>query len=514
MSINILIADDQIQHLDRLRDYWKKALGSSPQYEITHDLKEVENKLNRRPHIVIIDNQFEKSSNDGAKFIAKHKEYHPDTVFVLMTGQGFDIDQLGQRIPNPDFLVPKPYLLNDKYLKYIGGAIISALNRASAVVNIPGSGLDLVSITNFEFSSLVEQCLFSLEILEFDLSAEPKVAFELLSGGYSGAIVYKMTVIGSGRSASLPLILKCGKRKQIDTEIRAFERWVRWQLPPDMRVDIIGKGATGDHAAICYGFALGSTEGLKTLSEAVRGAEFDVVHGILKRIYLAKRTGWYRSCRQTDEPLCKSLMNSDEYDPDKDDKRNKRLYDAISNISQVEKISYIYTTGDHILAGKSYGNVRRVTSLCDQIKTLLAYCHGDLNANNIFHNSGVNSIAMIDFEQAGERHIFRDFISVETSIRMNLAYPLTDSIGTLELIKLEKAHMNNLQNQIDGDYWKWISLPRQLGFEVYSGIDVRSYVLPLVFHSWKVLGIKSWDYEIEKRLASVILAGLSFLDSP
>lgn len=514
MPISVLIADDQSSMLNQLRGYWEKALGPGPRYEMAQDIDNVERKLKLRPHVVILDNQFTAAStNDGATFIAKVKEKHPDSVFVLMTGKGFDIEQLGQRTPNPDFIVPKPYLLNDGYLKYIGDAIRAFLKRAPALVSVPTQGLDEIGVTAEAFSSLVEQCLASLEVLEFDLASEPKAAFSVLSGGFSGAAVYQMEVRGAGRTPSLPLVLKCGSREQIGREIRAFERWVRWQLPHDMRVDVIGRGVTGDHAAVCYGFVLGSSTKLTSLADAIRAKDFEAVEASLKRIFFAERSGWYKARRENANTLCKYLLNSPEFAPTKDEKRTRQLKAALTQLVMDEGISLAETAFELVVDGKPYPSVRSAIASVDGGPADLAYCHGDLNANNIFLDDKYNGLALIDFEQSGESHIFRDFISIETSIRMDLPEDMTKAIAFRDLVAAERRYCESDPAAADGSYEGWIGLIRKLARDRFPTAPALQHRVPLVLHAWKVLGVKEWPQETRRRLTAAVLGGLQYLAS-
>ena len=514
MPIEVLIADDQTAHLNRLRSNWETALGKSPRYDTTHDIKQVEEKLQARPHVLIVDNQFENAANDGLDLIARQKAAHPDTIFVLMTAKGFDIDQLGQRTPNPDFIVPKSFLLLDSYLKFIGEAVLGSLKRTTAQVSIPDQGLKEIGISDAAFRSLVEQCLSSLEVLDFDLSSEPSASFQMISGGFSGAAVFQMTVRGAGRSPALPLVFKCGKRSQIDRELKAFERWVRWQLPHDMRVDVIGRGKTGDHAAVCYGFVLGSSKKLVSLADIIRKGDLQTVRSGLERIFFAERTGWYHPVAKAGDTLCKYMLNRVEFSPDKDDRRNGRFRDVLARIGKAEGFDFHHPAGDLIIFGRSYGSVRRVVGSADGGAASLCYCHGDLNANNVFFDAAHNGLALIDFELSGEHHIFRDFVSVETSFRMELPDALTEGFTFEELVGLETARLQKNDAPDPGTYSEWLGLIREQAFKRFPEANQHDYLVPLVLHSWKVLGIKPWSPEGERRLAAAILAGLTLLSKP
>lgn len=511
MPVKVLIADDQTALLPRYRESWERALGSAVRYETTHDLSSVEQRLKDRPHIVIVDNQFSTSTNEGATFIAKNKSRHPDTVFILMTGASFDVEQLGQRCPNPDFIVPKSYLLVDSYLEYIGKAITEKLRRSPIEVSAPTVGLREIGISRDAFCSLVEQCVCALEVLSFSVSPEPTAEFELLSGGYSGAAVYQMRLRGAGRSPSLPLVIKCGTREQIEREIRSFEGWVRWQLPHDMRVDIIGRGLTGDHAAICYGFVLGSAERLETLKKAIQRADWPVVDRAVRRVLFADRSGWYSPIRPGPIGLCAYLLNRPEYAPSKDDKRNRRYRESMESIAEAERISHSITGGEIIFDGQQLGSIRRTIAAVNDGPVKLVYCHGDLNANNIFLDEAHGGLALIDFEQSGENHIFRDIISVETSVRMELPTAQTTDLSFADLIELEIRVNKDKSTSVGTTYASWLGQVRSIAKSRFPDTTDHEYVVPLILHSWKVIGIQKWDYEVQRRLCAALIGGLKTL---
>jgi hypothetical protein len=53
-------------------------------------------------------------------------------------------------------------------------------------------------------------------------------------------------------------------------------------------------------------------------------------------------------------------------------------------------------------------------------------CHGDLNANNILVNTSGHRMAFIDFQSTGFHNIFRDFVSLESSVRIDWSGDVLD----------------------------------------------------------------------------------------
>ncbi len=504
-ALRVIIADDQVNHAARIKAAWRSALGSGPEIDFYHSIQDLREKLQTRPHVIICDNQFSESINEGVTFIASAKLDHPDTVFVLMTGKSFDIEQLGQRVPNPDLLVPKPYLLNDKYLAFLGGELRSRVPRTPCNIHVPKE-VESIGITKQAFVSLVEQCVTSFNVLEFEVEAEYTVKFSLLSGGYSGAAVYQMNLEGAGRAPNLPLVMKCGTREQISREVGAFERWVRWQLPHDMRVDIIGRGNTRDHAGVCYGFVLGSSTELQTFTDVIRAVDFSISTSLLRRLFFAERSGWYLLSDADERPLSNYIANKPEYATEKDERRNNKLRQACAEVSETENMTCEFPSGLFIVNGKSYGPVRGALFDRASQKVKLCYCHGDLNSNNIFLDKSGTNVALIDFEQSGEDHIFRDFISIETSIRMNLPEEQTQTLSFFELVEYERKMLINPGEECGDDFGEWVSLPRKLAREKFPNAEDEDYWIPLLLHSWKVLAVSEWDYEVKRRLVAIIFA--------
>lgn len=520
-KLRVMLFDDA-DDADVFRRVWEAILGETRfgaevrlvRYTDVTDVEMEQLLLKERPHIVVLDNVVEKAEperkNYGVELIQRFKDKHQDTLFILYTGKSFSIDQLGARRPNPDFLVTKTYLDESGYKKYLGINIDAAVRRAP-LVTLSGAGAGDPIL-----ASLVEQVSYEPDVSKGRDTGGYSVKLTQLTGGFSGASVYRMEISGEDRYSDLPVVLKVGPIEQIHRERVAFSKSVRWQLPHTMRVDIIGEGVAAGIGAIAYAFVLGGQRDAIQASQALGEGKAKAVDTVIKLLFRADRTGWHRSPRETGKQIVEYFTNHREFDPSKDQKRNDGLAFALREIAASEGVSLVDSGEELWYASKCVDTPRRgLLSIRRSHRVVECLGHGDLNANNVFMDSKLNSIAIIDFEQSGWNHVFRDFVSFESSIRLefNSGEPTTQDL--LRLCELERAAMvEDAEYEASWpSYLEQIMKLRKVARTRFVSVPWELYEVALGLHSWKLFGVSNWSLEQKKRLAACLFAALGGLRS-
>jgi hypothetical protein len=144
-------------------------------------------------------------------------------------------------------------------------------------------------------------------------------------------------------------------------------------------------------------------------------------------------------------------------------------------------------------------------------------CHGDLNAGNILVNSQHNRAAFIDFQNTGFHNIFRDFVSFESSIRID--YNDGDTRLSPNIALKNEIQLSNGNEGVWSGYLAEISKVRGVAFAnfpVSEGSNRKSlYLIASYIHfSWLVTRFSTdWSPEAKRRLCLGAFASLCGLET-
>ena len=165
----------------------------------------------------------------------------------------------------------------------------------------------------------------------------------------------------------------------------------------------------------------------------------------------------------------------------------------------------------------TFPHIRRLLYKFDKEEVIVTPCHGDLNTNNIFLSNKKSSIALIDFEYSCPDMVFKDFISLETSIR---AYHNENSCTLGDLVKLELQCIKS--KSVDGEYFGNINKIREASKKLSNNLNLANkfslynydklYYIGLLFHLFKLLGLSIWEGSQIKRLLAAYIATAIYLD--
>jgi len=518
-KLNIVICDDEKSQQDMLAPIVSeivRKIGFEPVIALYDEIEKLEPHLNTRPHIVIVDNVFGSENNKGVAFIAKEKVRFPDIVFVLLTGNTFNVEQLGFRLPNPDVIATKAHMPNQKYQSYLAQEIFSHLSRYP-IAAVSTEESEPYKIGNFEIDTTELQSLVEQSIFEAGLVIEqevPQARLKRLSGGYSGAIVLELSLTGKTRWSGIPTVVKIAPRDWIDSEINAFQTFVRWQLPHTLRVDIVGKGTTRYFGAVCYAFVLAGEMKSQSTTQALSRQNSRVVKRVLKDLLEAKSTGWYNPIKSESIDLTPYLANRREFDGSKDGIREERFSRSLDIVSKNDGLNFFQLDGGYKIEDITIRSPRRAIFQHEWGQVVECFCHGDLNSNNVMTNSAITRLGLIDFSDSGRNHVFRDFVSFEASVRLEWGLDEDEpAVLFTELLTAEKGlyDLNSARFGFAPSYIDQVRLIRAAAFKRFSHVPINHYAVLVALHHWKVNAVGDWSIGATRRAMAAMVGSLEVL---
>ncbi len=256
------------------------------------------------------------------------------------------------------------------------------------------------------------------------------VDLEPLSGGYSGALVWRATSQDALGHRQAPAVVKLGPNRTIAQERVAFEKIeaVLGNNAPQVRgfVDL------GDRAGLKYAYAAMGHGRVRTLQamfaaeaptrrviSAVRGA-FEEVLGPL-----------YAAARYERMPLFEHYQFSPELGP--------TVRSSVASVTAGSRQQMLDFPGGlslpNVCAFYEDFLIRRPLPAHDY--HYVSYVHGDLNAANILVDAHHN-VWVIDFFHAGPGHVLKDLAKFENDL-LYLLTPIEDSSQLLEALAITRA---------------------------------------------------------------------------
>jgi hypothetical protein len=184
-----------------------------------------------------------------------------------------------------------------------------------------------------DFNSILEQCLLVVQDREGG-DCVTQVNLARLDGGFSESYVFQTTMLGSARYSNLPFVLKITEGSDTSDEVLSYNKFVRLQLPHDIRVDLLGSGRTEKFSGALYAFAFGKVSGISSATEEVRKGEFGFLKLVIEKVFLSDDVGWYKDIR-TDMGTEEFYRNSREYSPGKDRRRLDQLRRSVDEIFNI-----------------------------------------------------------------------------------------------------------------------------------------------------------------------------------
>ena len=258
-----------------------------------------------------------------------------------------------------------------------------------------------------------------------------QVDLQPISGGYSGALVWRATSQDALGHRQAPAVVKLGPNRDIAQERVGFERVeaVLGNNAPSVRgfVDL------GDRAGLKYAYAAmghGQVQTLQAMFTA--GAATRRIISLVRSAFEDVLGPLYAAARYERMPLFDHYQFSPE--------RGPAVRDSVAAITA--------DSGQKVLefpGGMSLPNVRAFyedflvhhRQLLVHDYHYVAYVHGDLNAANILVDAHHN-VWVIDFFHAGPGHVLKDLAKFENDL-LYLLTPIEDVPQLLEALAITRT---------------------------------------------------------------------------
>ena len=272
------------------------------------------------------------------------------------------------------------------------------------------------------------------------------VALEPLSGGFSGALVFRAASHDSLNHQQAPSVAKLGPNKLIGAERVAFERVeeILGNNAPSVRAFAELNGRAG----IKYSYAAMGHGAIRTLKDAFEdGWPIEKINAVITCVFDEILAPFYQAARYERLPLLEHYS----------------FHSALcANVRKsVEKIAGAAASNDFLYfpdpANASIEDKTRlkVTNLCRFYDTFLeqagktgnascqnefhfvSYVHGDLNGANILID-GRENVWIIDFFHTGPGHVLKDLAKLENDI-LYIFTPVADAKALAEALRITQA---------------------------------------------------------------------------
>lgn len=435
--------------------------------------------------VVITDLSFKDMSVlEGLKLASWIKDKRPGIFVIASSGENFPISKfVGVGM---DMFVPKGKLItNDKTYRKLALDQFSSNFRLNTELSIVGSAIE----DNFkkedweEVKLLMSECLFTSH--HFDEEFDPAVVkMEALTKGFSDSRVFSINSTSArGDFQHIQAVVKVSRREKAREELERFHRFVKWTLPYDWRVDVLGSAFGAKFGAVCYSFVTGDKENFYDLEHFILAADHDRVLSVVNRIMDTSSRKWYRgdlytnyaSIAETYGKRYFGIYNSDvQQSQDIFEREIQSMLDFTPINGRVKSAKLGVTFPLPV-----EGVYSRFDGEC---QTCIG--HGDLHARNIILSEKPNGkIVFIDFQQTGRCHVFEDFIVFESSIRLN--YP-NIGLSLEEQFEFERK-LNEDEDIDDNEKYSLMQAVRRRAREHFPDEPMQNFVFGSMSFSLRLL---------------------------
>ena len=475
-----------------------------------------------RPHVVIVDNKLSSADEfEGLRIISEAKPEHPDTVFCLLSREKIEIRQFGLRTPNPDLIVSKVFLgaKEDGYRTYVRDIVLKSIHR-SFIEDIEWMGAfdeifrmlkakdaERRPISPHEVKSILEQVTFAGDITS-PANQYDRMKVWPMPGGYSGAVVLKF-VLQRGRIDRVFGVLKLSPIESAEQELLNYNRYVKWTLPYTWRVELLGTARTEKFGGMCYSFVFDGQGEPRAATEYFREGDSSVIEAMQETVFNSEKKTWYSDVRATGQDASEYFSSPPFFREAKQvEAREKALTERLSNAFPAEIVSLeeaALKVGEievprpsHLIFTNTLGEVTE------------CICHGDLNGNNVMFEKNSGALSFIDFQSTGYHNIFRDFVSFESSVRLDWRECPNEPNSLRDYVAFEQALITRASASVLPEYVTQCGQVRHAAFANFERSDL--YVVAALIHFWWLaVRFDDWTPHAYRRLLGCVVASLKHL---
>lgn len=527
-DLQIAYIEDEIGQYRKYRPILEACL-SDPSYTVTFkhfksSQSFAEFAKSHHPHVVIVDLKIGANENEGLRLIAKHKPDMPDSVFCLLSRERVTFNQFGNNFPNPDFIMSKVVLGGkwNRYHEYVRKEILDRVRRAfidtiefskpfkEIFDELHSRESSPQKISEVEVRSILEQVAFAGHVTN-SANSYKTVLLEPLPGGFSGALVLKIRVFRNGID-NIVGVVKISPLESAEMEFRNYEKYVKWTLPYTWRVEILGTARTRAFGAVCYSFVFDGQGSPHVLSDYFRSGDKKVIPLVGKTIFNPAKRTWYSNVRDTDQDLSDYFSSKPFFSDFKQiESRERKFFQIIETRCGTNTV--IIEDETIAVDGTKFPRPMRLLFTNEWGTTKETICHGDMNANNVMFEEKSRTIAFIDFLGTGYNHIYRDFVSLESSVRLDWLAARSEP-DFFALLEDEVSAVDLQSESVVNEYLKQCIAIRKMAESNFHPISMRQYYFGAAIHFWWLaVRFDDWSDEAYKRLCAGTLAALGHLES-
>lgn len=537
-KLSVVIYDNEREEYEAFRPRFQLVfsnIGYDANIEYCQNRRELDRAMKTHPDVVICDAEFgPEASIEGLQRIADLAPLWPHVIFVLYTKREISVDDLGAFTPNPRMIIDKACLgdVDDGYRRYVSTEFRSMLNRAEIhkVNFVDDFGKELeydAAFRNYPSSRdkprpdlATVQALCSLVTFtghqEGPHAGAPIAWLRPLKGGYSGAAVFEMTLEVEGRPVGVPVILKISSRRSTEIEYINYCQYVKWYLPYSWRVDVMGVGFTKEHGAICYSVVLNGVATPNPVRHFLRRHDTaaESVDLVMKTIFNENNKTWYSDHRDSQGDITEHYkvvfprMSKME--------RRKEAENVVREVFERSGKTFLTNRDCYFIGNRGVRNPRQLLHALQWGRYRECICHGDLHGNNVMCSLDRRAIGFIDFQKTGYAHCFLDFITFETSLRLDFLHYVKrrDASQIEDFIAMERNLLNSgwvLPDQVIEPYLAEVHKVRRAAHVNFEDQPFYQYVYALTTHTWNMIPLQKWDDLRLFRLVGMLIAGLEWL---
>jgi len=251
-----------------------------------------------------------------------------------------------------------------------------------------------------------------------------------MAAGRSGTVVFEVrpfyTSIGGGGS----VVVKCGSARRILQEYESFKEYVEPLVGGKRCTSVHGVRRTSLLGGIIYTF-LGASDELEDFGTFYRRSDIAQIKQAVDGVFLNTCNDWYANkSRRRLVDLTEDYKNVLHLTPEK-------LANALQRLPTVGGFDQEHLYFQELPHQQQLKNpLRFMNGHQFSFPTYTSPTHGDFNEHNLLVDDD-GHIWMIDFQGTRQGHILRDFVGLDSVIRLQL---LTKDDATLqECLEMEQA---------------------------------------------------------------------------
>ncbi|HEX9746170.1 MAG TPA: isochorismatase, partial [bacterium] len=300
--------------------------------------------------------------------------------------------------------------------KILGVRIFDSTGEFADYLN-PDSEFEVAPVAEkgFETSIKINKPDFELdqvdcEILSFLYSDSTQVTLDPLTGGYSGALVFRAESKDAVGHEHAPSVAKIGPPSEIGTERAAFERVE--QILGNSAPRIMKYVDFKDRAGIKYSYAAMGKGKIRTFKDIYDNAPSqEYIDNVLDEVFNDIFEPFYAAATYERLPMLEYYTFAPGYAD-----RARMKVEKIFGDKAHDQILKLPDGTDGMNVADFYTNYVAENLNKTGEFHYVSYVHGDLNTSNILID-GRDNIWIIDFFQTGRGHVLKDLLKMENDIQ-------------------------------------------------------------------------------------------------